>query len=386
MKSFTVVAVAAVALVWLDSTVLAQPVTPTFNDVVIGNVPLDAGGTYTLHIDIYAATAGAGPRPIVLWIHGGGWSGGTYNSVPPYALLLRGRGIHIAGVDYRLSQQAIFPAQIHDVKGAVRFLRANAVTYGISPARIGAWGSSAGGHLTALLGTSAGVAAAEGTSGGNLGQPSIIQAAVDFFGPTDLLQINLDVTTPPGSTINHDAPNSPESRLIGFDDPDQGIGVLRDNVGNPNPPFPEKVALITLVNPITHVTVDDPPLFISHGTSDTSVPIRQSERLYDALAPLGTDVTYLPVIGAGHGALGASAEAAAREFLVWRLLPRTPGDMNCDGAVDTADVGPFVQMLVAPSAYAETRPTCNPANGDLDDSFTVDGVDVPLFVDAVLGA
>ncbi len=128
--------------------------------------------------------------------------------------------IAVASVDYRLTSQAglygafpvTFPAQIEDVKGAIRFLRANAGTYGLDPTRFGAWGSSAGGHLAALVGTSGGVAALEGTTGGNLAFSSSVQAVCGWFGPIDVLQMNPDVTTPPGSGIDHDATTSPESR------------------------------------------------------------------------------------------------------------------------------------------------------------------------------
>lgn len=374
----------ALAVAGFIRPLMAQPVQPTFNDVIIGNVPLDAGGNYTLRTDIYAATAGAGPRPVLVWIHGGGWSGGTYNNVPAMALALRSRGITVASADYRLSQQAIFPAQIHDVKGLVRFLRANAATFNIDSERIGAWGTSAGGHLTALLGTSGDVPAAEGVSGGNPAFSSRIQAAVDFFGPTDLLMMNLDVTTPPGSAIDHDAPGSPESRLIGFDDPGQGIGVLRANMDNPNPPFPEKAALVTLANPNVHASADDPPFYIAHGTNDTAVPLFQSQRLFDALSPHIDDAAFQTIPGAGHGPLGTAVELAAREFLVMRLLPRSPGDANCDGAFDAGDVAPLVQVLVSPLEYSQALPACNPANADMNGDFLVNGDDISLFVDELL--
>lgn len=370
-------------LLFLPQSATAQP---TFNDVVIGNVPLDAGGTYTLHTDIYAATAGAGPRPLLLWIHGGGWQGGTYNNVPGSALAMRQRGFHIASADYRLSGQAIFPAQIHDVKGTVRFLRANAVAYNIDPNRIAAWGSSAGGHLTALLATSGDAPEVEGTSGGNPGFSSRVQAAVDYFGPVDILLMNLDVTTPPGSNIDHDAPTSPESKLIGFDDPDQGIGVLRANLDNPAPPFPEKAALAFLTNPLNFITLDDPPFYISHGLSDATVPNFQSTRLHEALLDAALDTTYKAVPGAGHGNLGASTDQAARDFLVSRLTPRSPGDMNCDGAVTTADVQPFVQSILSPEAYSTARPLCNPANGDFTGEWITNGEDIPHLIDAILGS
>lgn len=377
-------ALAALLSIPLALPAVAQPVTPAFNDVSLGIVPTDDGGTYELHTDIYWATAGAGPRPIVLWIHGGGWQSGTYQQFALAARPLLQRGIHVATTDYRLSGQAIFPAQIHDVKGLVRHLRANADAYNIDPDRIGAWGTSAGGHLTALLATSGGSVELEGASGGNSTFSSRIQAAVDFFGPTDLFQMNLDVTDPPGSGIDHDAPNSPESRLVGFDGAGEGIGVLRDNINNPAPPFPEKVALVMLVNTDAHASADDPPLFIGHGLDDRSVPYHQSVRLFEALAPLGVDVTLRPVAGAGHGALGSATEEAAREFLVRRLLPRVAGDMNCDEMVDAADIPTFISLLVQPASYAINFPACNAANGDFNDDFEIDGSDIAGFVQRLM--
>ena len=315
---------------------LAQ-LTPTYNDQLIGTVPRDDGtGSVTLAVDIYKPAGVTTPTPVVLWIHGGGWQSGTYNNVPQFLAPLLQQGISIASARYRLSDEAIFAAQIHDVKGAVRFLRANAATYGIDPRRIGAWGSSAGAHLAALLATSGGVAAAEGTSGGNPGQSSRILAAVDYFGPSDILNIQLDVTNPPGSSINHDAPGSPESRLIGFDGPGEGIGVLRANQNNPNPPFPEKIALVNLASPLRHVDSTDPVMYVAHGTADTVVPLRQSTKLRDALLAAGVPHVYNEVAGAGHGALGAATEAAARALLVAELT-RPFGDATRDGQVNLDD-------------------------------------------------
>lgn len=363
----------------------AQPITPSFNDVSLGIVPTDDGGTYELHTDIYHATVGTGPRPVVIWIHGGGWQSGSYQNFAQSARPLLARGIHVATADYRLSGQAIFPAQIHDVKGLVRHLRANAATYNIDPDRIGAWGTSAGGHLTALLATSGGVVEAEGASGGNSTYSSRIQAGVDFFGPTDLFQMNADVTDPPGSGIDHDAPSSPESRLVGFDGPGEGIGVLRANIGNAAPPFPEKVALVLLANSDAHASADDPPMFIGHGLQDQSVPFHQSVRLFEALEPLGVDVTLRPVPDAGHGALGNATDEAAREFLVRRLLPQAPGDMDCSGVVDAADIVPFARLLVRPAWYAINLPACNATNGDFTGDDEIDGRDVEGFVETLLG-
>ncbi|HKQ48254.1 MAG TPA: alpha/beta hydrolase fold domain-containing protein [Phycisphaerae bacterium] len=356
-------------------------ITPTYDDVVFGVVPRDAGGTVTLLMDIYLPAAGSGPYPCVLWIHGGGWQGGTHNTVPGSALQLPTAGVAIASVSYRLSGDAIFPAQIHDVKGAVRFLRANAATYNLDTTRFGSWGSSAGGHLSALLATSGDVAELEGTSGGNPTFSSRVQAAVDYFGPTDILNINLDTTTPPGSGINHDAPTSPESHLVGWDDPGQGIGDIRANIANPNPPYPALVTLCNQVNPITWLTADDPPLFIAHGNMDTSVPIKQSVRLTDAMPAVGVFHDYRSINGAGHGFLGNDTDASARNFLLTQFFdPPLSGDTNCDGAADASDVTAFALRLVNPSAYDVQHPLCNTSNGDLNGDGRTDGKDIRSFV------
>src|SRR5687768_14432229 len=280
-------------LVVLTPALALAQLTPTFNDQVIGTVPRDDGtGSVTLAVDIYKPAGVTTPTPVVLWIHGGGWQNGTYNNVPAFLAPLLQQGISVASARYRLSGEAIFGAQIHDVKGAVRFLRANAATYGLDGRRVGAWGSSAGAHLAALLATSGGVAATEGTSGGNLGQSSRVLAAVDFFGPTDLLNMQLDVTNPPGSAIDHDAPGSGESRLIGFSGPGEGVGVLRANQNNPAAPFPQKMALINLANPLAHVDATDPVMYVAHGTADRVVPLRQSTKLRDALSANGVPHSY----------------------------------------------------------------------------------------------
>jgi acetyl esterase/lipase len=351
----------------LGASIHAQT-TPTYNDVVYGTGALDGGGSIPLRMDIYKPTGVNTPTPVLVWIHGGGWIGGSHDTPPGLALPLLQRGISVVSVEYRLSGEAIFPAQIHDVKGAVRFLRANASTYGIDPLRLGAWGTSAGGHLTALLATSGGVASAEGVVGGNIGQSTRILAAVDYFGPTDLLNMQLDVTTPPGSNIDHDAYTSPESQLIGFDNPGQGIGVLRANQDNPAAPFPQKIALATLANPITHVSLDDPIMYIAHGLSDATVPNKQSQRLYDALLAAGVSASYTPVPGAGHGNLGTATNNAALNFLETELK-RTFGDANRDGRVDIADLGSLASNWQQSGGWAQ---------GDFNSSGFVDVQDLGM--------
>lgn len=294
---------------------------PDINDLIYATVTNDNGSQATLRLDLWRSRSSNKSAPLVIWIHGGAWLGGSYNLPPQGLQQLLQSGFAVASVQYRFSSASIFPAQIHDVKGAVRFLRAHADEYNLDPKRFAAWGSSAGGHLAALLATSGGISEAEGTTGGNPGVSSRIQAAVDYFGPTDLLQMNLDVTTPPGSIINHDAPNSPESLLIGFGGTGQGVGVLRNNLSSPNPPFTEKVALAKLANSIEHVTPEDPPIFIAHGNQDNLVPIKQSVRLASALEAKDIDHVMRVVVGGGHGfgTQSAAVDAEAIEFLAWQL-------------------------------------------------------------------
>jgi acetyl esterase/lipase len=189
-----------------------------------------------------------------------------------------------------LSQESSFPAQINDCKGAVRWLRANAARYGLDPNRFAAWGASAGGHLVALLGTSGGVAELEGPVNG-LKESSRVQAVVDWFGPTDLPQMG---NFP--SDIQHNAPDSPESKLIGG-------------------PILENQDKARKASPITYVSKDSPPFLIMHGDRDRVVPFNQGEELYAALKKAGVDATFIPVKGAGHGFGGPEVTTSVRGFL-----------------------------------------------------------------------
>jgi len=151
---------------------------------------------------------GREPLPLIIWIHGGAWMAGSKDGPSP-ASSFTAKGYAVAHVGCRLSQEAVFPAQIHDCKAAVRWLRANARKYELDPDKFVAWGSSAGGHLVAFLGTSGGVAELEGNVN-DLKESSRVQAVVDWFGPTDFLHVG-DAE----SDLPHKAPGSPESKLIG---------------------------------------------------------------------------------------------------------------------------------------------------------------------------
>jgi acetyl esterase/lipase len=246
-------------------------------------------GSRSLHLDLYLPEKASNALPLIIWIHGGAWRAGSKNDlVPPLALAAEGYAV--ASVEYRLSQEAIFPAQIYDCKAAVRWLRANAARYHLDPAKFVAWGASAGGHLAALLGTSEGVAALEGIVN-KIEQSSAVQAVVDWYGPSDLRQIGI-----PDSDIKHNEPGSPESQLIG--------GPLLENK--------DKAAA---ASPVTYVSKKSPPFLIMHGDKDRSVPFNQSELLDAALRKAGVDSTFIPVKGVGHGFSGPQYLPPAREFL-----------------------------------------------------------------------
>jgi acetyl esterase/lipase len=232
-------------------------------------------------LDLYVPKSEAA-LPLVIWVHGGGWQQGSKAGGPALGLL--SKGYAVASINYRLSQQAVYPAQIEDCKAAVRFLRANAKEYNLDPDHFGVWGASAGGHLVALLGTTAAAKELEG-DGGNKEVSSKVQAVVDWFGPTDLTKMG-------GS---HDNPNSPEAKLLG--------GPVQENK--------DKAAK---ANPITYVTKDAAPFLILHGDQDKTVPYSQSELLAEALKKAGVEVRLVKVEGAGHG--GAQFNAPENRKLI----------------------------------------------------------------------
>jgi acetyl esterase/lipase len=218
------------------------------------------------------------PLPVVVWIHGGAWRAGSKASgIGRIAKFVQSG--HYAGVSigYRLTDEAIWPAQIHDCKAAIRWIRAHAEEFNLDPARIGVWGSSAGGHLVSMLGTSGGIQALEGELGAHADQDSRVTCVIDYFGPSDLLAMS---SMP--SRMDHDASNSPESLLVG--------GPLQETREN------AKSASTT-----TYVSADDPPFLIVHGDKDPLVPHDQSVRLVKLLEKAEVDVTFITVAGGGHG-------------------------------------------------------------------------------------
>ncbi|MBT2509336.1 alpha/beta hydrolase [Streptomyces sp. ISL-98] len=239
--------------------------------------------------------AGDGPVPAVIWIHGGGWLEGDRRYPPPTVPVellhgsVLGAGLALISIDYRHSLEAPFPAQLHDVKAAIRYVRRFADTFGIDTSRIGVWGESAGGHLAALAGLarpdSPNGEALEGSTG-VLDEPSDVRAVVDWYGVSELNSLLAHPMPPP---------------LAGTEYPNPFSALL----GGSTDQWPE---LARAASPVTYAQngPTPPPFLLVHGTQDALVPYSQSEVLADALKSAGGDVTLQPVDGADHIFLGAA--------------------------------------------------------------------------------
>jgi len=249
-------------------------------------------------LDLFLPEKSGAPLQLLIWIHGGGWQAGSKDCCPALHSGFVERGYAVASIAYRLSGHAIFPAQIEDCKAAIRWLRAHAAEYNLDPRRFGVWGSPAGGHLVALVGTSGDMKQFD--VGSNLDQSSRIQAVCDYYGPTDF---TVFVTTP--GYESHATAESPEAKLIG--------GTVMEN--------DYKAAR---VNPITYVSHDDPPFLIVHGDKDPTVPINQSQILFDALKKAGVSAHFHTIHGAGHGGPGFGG----RTLMTWSPRFSTGGSRS----------------------------------------------------------
>ncbi len=226
----------------------------------------------SLKLDLYLPKTQDAERkpPLVVWVHGGGWH--EYSKDRCLIIWLASEGYAVASVQYRLApEQAIFPAQIHDCKGAVRWLRAHAKEYGYDTTRVGASGESAGGHLSLLLGASAQVTALEGDIGGNTDQPSRVDAVVNFYGPSDLLAIGQEIRKP---------------------------DFLAFLFGGPVSQTREKHVA---ASPTSYVTAGDAPILTLHGENDPLVLPSQSRKMQELYVQAGLDYTLHAIKGVGHG-------------------------------------------------------------------------------------
>lgn len=227
-----------------------------------------------LGLDLYMPNGVVDP-PLLVWVHGGRWLGTTKEFMFTSALVEK--GFAMASVDFRQADEARFPAQIHDIKAAIRFLRANAATFGYDATRIGLHGRSSGGHLAALVGVTNGHQQLEGSIGGHPEQSSDVQAVVSYFGASNLTSI-LEQSTAFGVTRRAAA-----------------MAVLLGG------PVEQVVDLARLASPVFHVDASDPPLMLLHGDQDPQMPINQAHELQGVYESQGLPVHFEVVHGAGHG-------------------------------------------------------------------------------------
>ena len=283
----------------------ALPLPPPAHDQPLPPAHPGAGGTRLLlgvpyaaiprsrplELDLVLPAETGEPVPVVVFVHGGGWRLGSRHSVGP---MYRGAspspfervaqaGVAVASIDYRLSGEATWPAQLHDAKAAVRWMRARAGELGIDPDRIAAWGESSGGHLAELLGLTADDPALEGEVG-ITGPSSRVAAVVAWFAPSDVAAVGTDTGADPDDATTR------EAQLLGA----------------PAASVPD---LAAQASPVTHVSPAAPPFLLLHGAGDRAVPCVQSERLHSALAEAGVDVELDVYEDADHMWLGSPETA-----------------------------------------------------------------------------
>ncbi len=273
----------------------APPTSAVYTDLAYGSE------SAAQKLDLYLPLRGETPYPVVIGIHGGGFISGDKGDgqITPVLEALR-RGYAVAGVNYRLSDEATFPAAINDVKAAIRWLRAHAGEYQLDGSRIALWGDSAGGNLAALAGTSGDLDALRGTHPTNAGESDRVQAVVDWFGPISFLRTDRDFRA---AGFRHASAEGPDSFLSQY-------------LGAPLRQVPGKVKA---ADPITYLTSDDPPVLIEHGGADGTVPVGQSTRFAKAYAArVGKDAVTLRIYdGAGHVDRIFYEQAHVDEVLDW---------------------------------------------------------------------
>jgi len=277
---------------WSVYAALVVSVFPLLSQAdVLRDIEYARTGERSLKLDLYVPDQA--PRaPLMVWVHGGAWRSGSKSNMP--LIKLAQEGYVIASVDYRLSTEAPFPAQIHDLKAAVRFLRAHGRQWGIETNKIVIAGDSAGGHLAALVGVSNGNTELEGALGADRAQNSDVQGIISFYGAANLTTI-LGQSTPHGLKVR-----VPALELL--------LG------GQPT----NAVAMAQLASPVFHVDSHDPPLLLFHGDQDPQMPINQSHELHGAYQRVKASVQFEVVHGAGHGGATFYDEerlATVREFL-----------------------------------------------------------------------
>ncbi|MEO6329946.1 MAG: alpha/beta hydrolase [Ginsengibacter sp.] len=254
-------------------SIYSSPVNAQTDSDIIKNIIYAETGNTKLLLDLYMPPGKKNPY-LIVWIHGGAWRSGSKES-PPLGMLPYGYAL--ASINFRMSEEAIFPASLYDIKASIRFLRANAKKYGYRADKIIIWGSSSGGHLAALAGTTNDVKELEGNIGTHLNESSSIQMILDFYGPSNLLTI-LNQSTPHGLSVR--------------------VPALTLLFGKP---VEQVVEIARKASPVYQADPSDPPIFIVHGDQDIQVPVNQSLELMEAYKKNKLQVQLEIIPGAGHG-------------------------------------------------------------------------------------
>ncbi len=264
-------------------------ITPFANAQIIANyTDVDyVGNNYIKQkMDIYIPAGTTTKKPLIVFIHGGGWAGGAKNqNTIPFFTGMYNAGYICADINYRLSGDSLFPAQIYDCKTAIRFLKAHASQYFIDTCNVGLMGMSAGGHLASLLATSYGYTPFEGKHLGSTGSTSRVHAVVSLYGIYDFLSADgqMAQSCTSGTPLVHDSPTSPETQLLGCQ-----ISIC--------PPKSNAA------NPMTYITANCPPFYLAHGMTDCTVPYGQSNELYNSLIAAGVSASVALAPGQPHAA------------------------------------------------------------------------------------
>lgn len=285
------------------------------------DIPYIEGGDEAQKLDLYLPEAPSeSPLPLIVHIHGGGWRAGSKFPCPVAGMVLKGYAV--ASVEYRFSQKALFPAQIQDCQAAIRWLRAHAGHYHFDAGHVGVIGGSAGGHLSALVGTSGGEKAFA-PIGGHEDQSDRVQAVCDIFGPADFSTVVQQAAADKNvrNIFAFNTPGDPYSDLIGTRLDDK--------------------AKADAVSPVHYVGKDAPPFLILHGTHDALVPLAQSEELAAALKQQGIEVWLQRLPGSGHGG-PAFAKPAVMQ------LTQNFFDKHLKGAEVSIELVPEAELAVEP--------------------------------------
>ncbi len=272
---------------------------------VATDVPFAQVGRKTLRLDLHMPPGREAPRGVMVWVHGGAWRAGDRKSVELIGMTRHGWAV--ASVDYRLSPEAKFPAQVHDIKAAIRFLRKNAARYGLPAGRFVIAGSSAGGHLAALVGVTGGHPQLEGEVGDAPEASSAVQGIVDLYGASNLTTI-LAQSTPHGLSVR-----VPALELL--------LGAAPELAKD----------LARLASPVFHVDDADPPLLLLHGDQDPQMPINQAHELQGAYERHHRLVQFEVVHGAAHGGPGFSSPEQLLRIARF-LEDHVPADPALSGA------------------------------------------------------